>query len=450
MPLDGIPILKTQCIGDSLQTINAAFSSLDSRTLPLLSATSPNTNIFGNNITLGQGTSLATVSGDLITTGNASVSGSLRVDGNSFLGKNCSNKTVIQGTLSLPCTGQNVIEFNGETSSFGNPSTDGAVIQYRNDLFGPGRDGLLFEKTDSVDSTVDGGIAFRNRNVSGLTDDALAIRGYGKVGVRTFHPNKELTVVGEISATNPGNIYGTFISTNGTDVSVFNLLNSPTIIPFWNTTTRTFSADLATNYVQQGGGASQGNNKVYIGWNGASSKLFLQVDSTNFSSNWPINASTATVATSALTAGSTGSSTNANFANTANTANFATNAGNATNATNANFASVAQALLVPETFTYIGPSEGYVDLNCGIRIYWGSQGFVGGVNLPYNVNFGVAFTQIYNVIIGTWTNNTANPGAQRMGQLASYNTTSFTWFSDNFDTGGSSIGIQYIAIGKYN
>ena len=40
--------------------------------------------------------------------------------------------------------------------------------------------------------------------------------------------------------------------------------------------------------VQQGGGTGQGANKLYMGWDGASS-LLLQVDVTNFSNIWPIN-----------------------------------------------------------------------------------------------------------------------------------------------------------------
>ena len=40
--------------------------------------------------------------------------------------------------------------------------------------------------------------------------------------------------------------------------------------------------------VQQGGGAGQGSNKVYIGWIGSGS-LGLRVDNAEFSSTWPIN-----------------------------------------------------------------------------------------------------------------------------------------------------------------
>jgi hypothetical protein len=41
--------------------------------------------------------------------------------------------------------------------------------------------------------------------------------------------------------------------------------------------------------VQQGGGTGQGTNKVQIGWNAASSALFLAVDGANYGGNWPIN-----------------------------------------------------------------------------------------------------------------------------------------------------------------
>lgn len=50
--------------------------------------------------------------------------------------------------------------------------------------------------------------------------------------------------------------------------------------------------------VQQGGGAVQGSNKVYIGWATDASGLLCQVDITNFGNSWPIsitkNAATAT------------------------------------------------------------------------------------------------------------------------------------------------------------
>lgn len=41
--------------------------------------------------------------------------------------------------------------------------------------------------------------------------------------------------------------------------------------------------------LQQGGGANQGTNKVYIGWHTAGEGLRLQVDSTDFGKSWPID-----------------------------------------------------------------------------------------------------------------------------------------------------------------
>lgn len=40
--------------------------------------------------------------------------------------------------------------------------------------------------------------------------------------------------------------------------------------------------------VQQGGGAGQFTNKVYIGWNASGDNVLLQVDSTNFGADWPL------------------------------------------------------------------------------------------------------------------------------------------------------------------
>lgn len=65
-------------------------------------------------------------------------------------------------------------------------------------------------------------------------------------------------------------------------------------------------ARLPFSPVQQGGGSGQGTNKIYVGWNGGSGKLNVQVDSTSFGNTWPINvagnASTASTATSATNA----------------------------------------------------------------------------------------------------------------------------------------------------
>lgn len=67
-----------------------------------------------------------------------------------------------------------------------------------------------------------------------------------------------------------------------------------------------YQTDLGFTPVQQGGGTGQATTKVYIGWISASTKLGLQVGTTNYGITWPINingnAATATLATSATSA----------------------------------------------------------------------------------------------------------------------------------------------------
>lgn len=78
-------------------------------------------------------------------------------------------------------------------------------------------------------------------------------------------------------------------------------------------TDSTRQASLGFTPIQQGGGALQSTNKIYMGWSGAG-KLRVQVDATDFADVWPIsvagNAATATSATTATNA------TNATKANT--------------------------------------------------------------------------------------------------------------------------------------
>ena len=84
--------------------------------------------------------------------------------------------------------------------------------------------------------------------------------------------------------------------------------------------------------VQQGGGISQASNKVYIGWS-AGAQLRVQVDSTDFGGNWPINITGTAVLASHATS-----------ADTALNATNSTNAVNATNSVNAVLASKASAI----------------------------------------------------------------------------------------------------------
>jgi len=302
----GIPIDINECIGDSLYTINAAFTALDFRTSSLTPPTTSGnvflTTISGGNILIGGPNVTTTISGNSIITGNLTLSGNayfsqnifvsgavvasllsstgdlyvdgngyiggdltvlgkitgselsstgdltvdgdtwlkgnldvlgdarihgkltaselsstgpltvdgdttlkgnLSVWGNSFLGDQCSDFTQIQGTLKLPCVNtQNAIEFNRETTFTGIPVRDGAVVRYETDYFNLNEDALIFEKTDQNQNPVAGGIAFISRgNLANPPDQSLIIRGDGKIGMGTMYPNKDLTVIGEISAT---------------------------------------------------------------------------------------------------------------------------------------------------------------------------------------------------------------------------------------------------------
>lgn len=109
-------------------------------------------------------------------------------------------------------------------------------------------------------------------------------------------------------------VLGNNITTSQEDYTYVNNLSSSDFVHtkalrFLDGTTQT-TAWLGTNNtvgftpIQQGGGADQGLNKIYIGF--GDSRLKLQVDNTNYSSVWPIdiigNAETSTVSLCALTA----------------------------------------------------------------------------------------------------------------------------------------------------
>jgi len=92
-------------------------------------------------------------------------------------------------------------------------------------------------------------------------------------------------------------VLGSNINTSAPDTTYVNNLSAQDIIftrrlQFSDGTfqvTAGGASGAGTGYVpvQQGGGASQTNAKIYIGWNRQS--LYLQVDSNNYSDNWPIN-----------------------------------------------------------------------------------------------------------------------------------------------------------------
>ncbi len=134
--------------------------------------------------------------------------------------------------------------------------------------------------------------------------------------------------------------------------------------------------------VQQGGGTGQGTNKIYIGWL-TSSQLGLQIDTTNYSFNWPINI--------------TGN------AATATTATTATSATSATNASNVPWSGVSSK---PTTVAGYGITDfsssqatnGYQRIAGGLIIEWGTGPFT-GVS-PQSVTFPLACpTAVFSVTV---------------------------------------------------
>jgi hypothetical protein len=94
------------------------------------------------------------------------------------------------------------IQFAGTTRTFlrflspetGPSPSDGFRIRYDSTFFGGTLDGLIIEKTDGNEATPDGGIAFVNTGNTGNSQVAFVIRGDGKIGVGTEHPQHPIHV----------------------------------------------------------------------------------------------------------------------------------------------------------------------------------------------------------------------------------------------------------------
>jgi hypothetical protein len=103
-------------------------------------------------------------------------------------------------------------------------------------------------------------------------------------------------------------------------------------------------------------------------------------------------------------------------------------------------------------FTQSLAANGWTKLPNGLLIQWGStsNNAAPGANNAATVSFPTTFAQTFNVVVGTYTSdgNPSGVGAQRMAQVVSWTTSTFTWFSDEFvNTNPDPIGITWIALG---
>ena len=90
------------------------------------------------------------------------------------------------------------IGFNSENPFPADPTRDGFRMYHENGSFGAWRDAFIFEKTDVNNVTVDGGIAFANRQAGDNRVINMVIRGDGEVGIGDNHtnPTERLHVIG--------------------------------------------------------------------------------------------------------------------------------------------------------------------------------------------------------------------------------------------------------------
>ena len=191
--------------------------------------------------------------------------------------------------------------------------------------------------------------------------------------------------------------------------------------------------------VQQGGGTAQTTNKVYIGWSGDST-LHLQIDSTNFGNNWPINisgiASYATGATNATNA------TNATFATNAT---YATNASGNFVAGGDIYANGSKVLATKEWVndpagSSIVVNNGYKRLPGNIMIQWMSCAAAGGTTANKTYTWPTAFASCLTVMISnTMTNGEINDSIGNVGsegvRLSSFTaTTAVVDFSKKYQS----------------
>lgn len=86
----------------------------------------------------------------------------------------------------MQINGEFGIGFNGDVPLNGNVNADRAKIYYDGDYIGTFNDFLVIEKTDLNDADPDGGIVFTMKGSDNVRENALIIRGNGRVGLQTI------------------------------------------------------------------------------------------------------------------------------------------------------------------------------------------------------------------------------------------------------------------------
>lgn len=175
--------------------------------------------------------------------------------------------------------------------------------------------------------------------------------------------------------------------------------------------------------VQQGGGAGQGTNKIYQGW-GGTGQLLLQVDATNFGSNWPISISGN--AASSSYAASAGSAANGGV----------TSVNGATGAVSLNFMNVVSQSL---------GTDGFCRLSTGLMFQWGYAAHSGGSGSSISHTFTTPFpSACFNVQL-TIQGNLSLGGDNGPLTVSSFGTSTFTTYSTN-DPGA--VNFYWFAVGN--